>query len=267
MLTSPIYRLRLFSNGSATPTNDILLSGTLNNQSVIGIRMHPLLFIQEQQPQMLLLISRDDTVEGCIKYLPASCVDIFGRIGEDPGAAWTVMGFFQLLIKRLLKMRLLHQVLLQALLGFPTLSTEWTVCNRCGEQPGIAYRNVLPCLFPLQRSMHHQYNLFQFSRFSHQWPLTGSMVMKQTDSSYENGKCAITGVPLNATTHLFVAWGGSGDVLNAGEYIVYNNTGSSIEHYEPCWRSKHITTIFEYNCAPGSKFILPGVSSKRTDIL
>ena len=84
------YRLRLFANGSASPSNDVLLSGTLANNAVI-VYENSLAAIYSGTPNAAVNFNGDDAV-ALWKISTSSYVDIFGRIGNDPGTQWTLGG-------------------------------------------------------------------------------------------------------------------------------------------------------------------------------
>ena len=81
------YRLRLYANGVAIPTSDVLLSGTLTNGSVI-VYQNSGATLYTGITNTALNFNGDDAV-ALYKISTTSNVDIFGRIGNDPGSAWT----------------------------------------------------------------------------------------------------------------------------------------------------------------------------------
>ncbi|MFN8249604.1 MAG: endonuclease [Ferruginibacter sp.] len=255
------YRLRLFSNGSATPTNDILLSGTLNNQSVIVYKnASATIYTGTTTSNAAVNFNGDDAV-GLYKISAASYVDIFGRIGEDPGAAWT-SGAFSTVDKTLVRNATVTSgITVNPASGFPTLSTEWTqyatdVVSNLGS-------HIMSC--PVCSSPTVNANTISFSSVG-QSSMTINWINGDGNKRIVVMKAgsAITGVPLNATSYSANSIFGSGDVLNAGEYIVYNNTGSSVNITNLAGGQTYYFTIFEYNCAPGSEiYLTPGVSSSR----
>ena len=88
------YRLRLYANGASTPstpTNDVLLSGTLTNGSVI-VYQNSAATLYAGTNNTAVGFNGDDAV-ALYKISTTSNVDIFGRIGNDPGTAWTATGY------------------------------------------------------------------------------------------------------------------------------------------------------------------------------
>lgn len=82
------YRLRLYANGSATPTNDVLLSGTLASGGTVVYRNSGATNLPGSLVNGAVSFNGDDAI-ALYKVSTASLVDIFGRIGNDPGTQWT----------------------------------------------------------------------------------------------------------------------------------------------------------------------------------
>lgn len=102
------YELIRFSNGSATPVDSVQLVGTIpahdvwvvvNGQAtpdVNGAFCDPVLMAMGDQvgpPQYVtgtavMYFNGDDALVLC-KIAPRTFVDIFGKIGEDPGVSWS----------------------------------------------------------------------------------------------------------------------------------------------------------------------------------
>ena len=85
------YRLRLYANGSATTTSDILLSGTLADGQVI-VYKNSASTLYAGINNASVNFNGDDAIV-LYKISTNSNVDIFGRIGNDPGTAWTATGY------------------------------------------------------------------------------------------------------------------------------------------------------------------------------
>ncbi|MGV6860501.1 MAG: hypothetical protein ACWA41_01950 [Putridiphycobacter sp.] len=58
---------------------------------------------------------------------------------------------------------------------------------------------------------------------------------------------AITGAPVDGTNYTANAVYGSGDILNAGEFIIYNGTGNTVSITGLTAGTNYFITIFEYN--------------------
>ena len=86
------YYLRLFSNGASTPTNDVQLSGTLSHGSAVVYRDGSAALTLPDGVTAVtnaaVNFNGDDAV-ALYNTITSAYVDIFGMIGQDPGAAWS----------------------------------------------------------------------------------------------------------------------------------------------------------------------------------
>lgn len=124
------YELRLYTNGASTPSNTNVLSGTLaNNTTVVYKNASATVYTGSATNQTSVAFNGDDAV-ALYKISTASFVDIFGRIGEDPGASWT-SGAFTTVDKTLVRNSNITSgvTITSDTTGFPTLATEWTQSN------------------------------------------------------------------------------------------------------------------------------------------
>jgi len=255
------YRLRLFANGATTPNNDVLLSGILNNQSVIVYKnSSAAAYTGTSTVNSAMNYNGNDAI-GLFKISTASYVDIFGRIGENPGTAWT-SGVFTTVDKTLVRnASVTAGISVNPAAGFPTLSTEWTqygtdVVNNLG-----AHTMSCPtCASPTAAASNISFSSVGQLSMTINWANGDGnkriVVMKAGS--------AVTGVPLSGTSYTANNIFGSGSTLNAGEYIVYNNTGSSVNITNLTGGQTYFFSIFEYNCAPGSEiYLIPGTTSSR----
>ncbi|MDO5664991.1 MAG: fimbrillin family protein [Bacteroidia bacterium] len=121
------YRLLLFANGSATATNTNVLSGTLASGSTIVYKNSSAqIYTGVAAIASATAFSGDDAI-ALEKISTASYVDIFGRIGEDPGAAW-ISDTYTTVNKTLRRKSTVRggvTVNPADGTGFATLSTEW----------------------------------------------------------------------------------------------------------------------------------------------
>jgi PKD repeat protein len=87
------YSIRLYSNGSATPTSSVTLTGTLNPFSTFvichGSSNATILGLANQTSSGTINFNGDDVVE--LMHFAAP-IDRFGVIGVDPGTSWTISG-------------------------------------------------------------------------------------------------------------------------------------------------------------------------------
>ncbi|HEY0976762.1 MAG TPA: lamin tail domain-containing protein, partial [Flavobacteriales bacterium] len=83
------YRLQLFANGAlvGSPTNNVLLSGTLNSGATIVYRNSSAPVVAGAVSNAAMNFNGNDAI-GLFKISTGSFVDLFGNIGCDPGSAW-----------------------------------------------------------------------------------------------------------------------------------------------------------------------------------
>ncbi|HPN32858.1 MAG TPA: lamin tail domain-containing protein, partial [bacterium] len=137
------YRLRLYSNGSSSTTQDIQLSGTLTNGSCIVYTKSGTTYAGSKTANNAVDFNGDDAVV-LYKISTTSPVDIIGCIGEDPGTAWT-SGSHTTLDKTLVrKTSVLSGVSTNPGSGFPTLESEWDMYDD-GDVSHLGEHNVGYC--------------------------------------------------------------------------------------------------------------------------
>lgn len=121
------YRVNLFSNGSTTSTQELLLSGTLNNGEVYVIKNSAAALYNGTATVSNVTFFNGDDAVALIKISTGEYVDILGRVGEDPGTAWAVGNISMLNHTLIRKPNVLQGVSTNPSAGFPTLGTEWIV--------------------------------------------------------------------------------------------------------------------------------------------
>lgn len=124
------YRVRLYSNGSTSASgsaNDVQLSGTLASGSTLVLRNAAASIYSNPATVVASVNFNGNDAVALYKISTASNVDIIGRIGEDPGLAWT-SGSATTVDKTLVrKASVISGVTVNPTSGFPTLATEWDV--------------------------------------------------------------------------------------------------------------------------------------------
>lgn len=124
------YKLQLYSNGSNTVTNEVTLSGNLNNGStIVYANTSATKYLGTVQTSsainQVINFNGDDAI-ALFKISTNTFVDIFARIGEDLGTAWT-SGSYSTLDKTLVRnANVTGGITTNPAAGFPTLATEWT---------------------------------------------------------------------------------------------------------------------------------------------
>jgi len=123
------YRFENWYNGLLTP-NFVTLTGTLAHNEV---------YVLAHTLANATITALADTTNTNVnfngndalvlrKISTDAIIDIFGRMGEDPGTEWTADGGYSTLNKTLVrKPTVIQGVTVNPDLGFPTLGTEWDV--------------------------------------------------------------------------------------------------------------------------------------------
>lgn len=131
------YKLCLYSNGSATVSQSMSLSGTLANNEVY-VFAHPsadpaILTVADTINSTVINFNGDDAI-ALIKGETSNpiYIDIFGVIGNDPGNAWTAVNGYSTLDKTLVRNPDVCAGVTTNPTGtgpfaFTTLTTEWTL--------------------------------------------------------------------------------------------------------------------------------------------
>ncbi|WP_298220976.1 endonuclease [Flavobacterium sp.] len=123
------YRLLLFLNGAATASITNQLSGTLANGATLVYKNSSATIYTATATSSTSIDFNGDDAIALYKISTSSYVDIIGRIGEDPGVAWT-SGLASTLDKTLVRLPTISSgVSSNPASGFPTLATQWTVAD------------------------------------------------------------------------------------------------------------------------------------------
>jgi len=125
------YRLRLYANGSSSPSNDVQLSGTLANGATVVYRnSSATIYGGTSISNSAVNFTGDDAIT-LFKISSNSNVDIFGSIGFDPGSSWTGAGGFTTADRTLVRVSTVSGGLTSnPATSFPTLTTEWVQFNQ-----------------------------------------------------------------------------------------------------------------------------------------
>ena len=117
------YRLQLYGNGTNVANPSVTLSGTLANGAVKVYR-NTSASNYSCDANTAVNFNGDDAV-ALYKISSAAYVDIVGRIGEDPGTAWTSGSLSTLNQTLVRKSTVASGITENPASGFPTLATEW----------------------------------------------------------------------------------------------------------------------------------------------
>jgi hypothetical protein len=127
------YQLRLFANGAASVTTTLALTGTLAQGSTLVISdPSASIYAGTTITSGVANFNGDDAL-GLWKVSTASYVDIFGKIGNDPGSAWSLGGNTTVDKTLVRNSNVLGGVTVNPTGtgpgAFTTLGTEWTQSN------------------------------------------------------------------------------------------------------------------------------------------
>ncbi len=129
------YSLRVFSNGAATASHTISLSGSLGDGDVY-VMAHasasPEILAEADYTNAYAISFNGDDALAIYNNVTSQYVDIFGVIGDDPGNAWTAAGGFSTLDRTLLRKPEIRAGVTVNPSGtgvgaFSTLGTEWNM--------------------------------------------------------------------------------------------------------------------------------------------
>ncbi|MCF6184701.1 MAG: lamin tail domain-containing protein, partial [Bacteroidales bacterium] len=242
------YRLRLYTNGATSPTNDVLLSGTLNDGAVIVYRNSAATLYSSAISNAAVAFNGDDAI-ALYKISTATNVDVFGNIGCDPGTAWTD-------VNTTLDRTLVRNATVTAGVGddatscpFPTLASEWTEYAQDDVSHLGSHTMSCTCSEPTTHA-----SLLTFSG------ITATLM----DLSWTNGDglnrivvacegTPVSFVPTDNSTYTANSSFGSGTDLGSGNYVVYNGSGNSFTVTNLTPGTTYYFKIYEYGCQPGSE--------------
>lgn len=121
------YKVNLFANGSTASTQELILSGTLNNGEVYVIKNSAATLYNGTATVSTVTFFNGDDAIALSKISTSQYVDIIGRIGEDPGTAWVAGNISMTNHTLIRKPNIIQGVSINPSTGFPTLATEWIV--------------------------------------------------------------------------------------------------------------------------------------------
>ncbi len=126
------YKVELYSNGSSTVSTTLNLTGTLVDGDVYVIAYslsNSTILALADVTSGVVNFNGDDAL-GLIKISTSSYVDIFGKIGNDPGTAWTGDGGYTTLDRTLVRKSTVSGGITSnpegtGVTAFTTLTTDW----------------------------------------------------------------------------------------------------------------------------------------------
>ncbi|WP_146185869.1 lamin tail domain-containing protein [Flavobacterium album] len=126
------YRVRLYSNGSTTASgsNDVVLSGTIANGAAVVIKNSGATIYSGAATVVASVNFNGNDAVALYKISTSSNVDIIGKIGQDPGTAWTSASNTTVDKTLVRKASVTGGVTANPATGFDTLESEWEVYNQ-----------------------------------------------------------------------------------------------------------------------------------------
>lgn len=243
------YRLRLYANGAlvGAPTNDVLLSGTLANNSVIVYKNSlAAIYGGTATANAAVNFNGDDAV-ALFKISTASFVDIFGNIGCDPGTNWTNTN--TTLDKTLIRNSNVCSGISTddgTSCPFPTLVSEWTQFN-IDDVSNLGSHSVLCCTpvtEPSSNASAYAFSIIGCNGFTIDWtsPVAndGSLVVIKSSGD-------VTADPVDGIIYTANSTFGSGTDIGTSEYVVYNGNGTSVIVTGLSASTSYYVNVFEYN--------------------
>jgi len=243
------YRLRLYANGATTITSDVLLSGTLaDGATKVYKNSSAIIYGGAADINAAVNFNGDDAI-ALYKISTSSNVDIFGRIGEDPGTAWT-SGSHSTLDKTLVRKAFVRSgVTSNPASGFPTLASEWDVYNQDTHSYLGSHTMSCVCIPPTLAATGLGSTSITGASATISWTKGDgekSLVIVRAGA-------AVSATPVDETTYLANNVYGDGQDLGSGNFVVYADLGSSFSLQGLLGGTTYHVAVFPYSCNPGDE--------------
>ena len=125
------YTVETYTNGNSTAGYTLSLSGTLLRNDVYVVYNAGASSAIQSVGDITSNVTFYNGNDAVVLKNNGVIVDIIGKIGEDPGSAWTADGGYSTAEKTLVrKSNISGGVTQNPLSGFPTLATEWDLYNQ-----------------------------------------------------------------------------------------------------------------------------------------
>lgn len=243
------YELRLYSNGAGAPTTTNVLSGTLPDNSVIVYRNSSATIYGGATTIASAVNFNGDDAIALYNTGTASFADIFGNIGCDPGSSWSSGGNSTVNKTLVRNANICSGVTVDDATScpFPTLAADWTQFNQDDISNLGSHTNTcsIPCVADAEPTTNS--SALNFSNID-----CTSMDLSWTSGNGANrivvaSTSVIAGTPSDQTAYAANAVFGSGATIAAGEFVVYNGSGSSFTVTGLANSTTYYFAIFEYN--------------------
>ncbi len=258
------YRLQLFANGAATPTNNVLLSGTLANGTTIVYKNSAATIYAGAATNSTACAFNGNDAIALFKVSTSTYVDIVGNIGCDPGASWT-SGAFTTVDKTLVRNASVCSGVTvdpATTCPFPTLATEWTQSN-VDIVSGLGSHTMTCVTCTPGAAPTTLASAFGATTFctSAQLSFTAgngaNRIVVVSTTNFSN-------TPVNGTAYTANTTFGSGSTVGAGNFVVLNGTGNSVTINGLTANTTYYAKVFEYNGTTANcdeSYLTAGVTS------
>jgi hypothetical protein len=245
------YDVRIYSNGNTSVSSTIHLSSANLNDGDTFVLAHSSADDTSMADQTASLgFNGDDAIE-LYNTATGSSVDIIGKIGEDPGSAWG-SGSTTTQNHTLVRKADITSGDTDGSDNFDP-ATEWEGY----AQDEISYlgshtMNCGSCSAPTTDAVFDSNSPSSITSISATLSWSNGGGDKRIVVLREGS--AVTFTPADDTTYTANSSFGAGtDVSGNGEYVVYNDSGSSVSLSGLSAGKHYYAKIFEYNCSAGSE--------------
>lgn len=242
------YQLSLYSNGSATPSSNVALSGTLASGAtyVVCNASQALAGVTPDLTSGVCGFNGDDVI--ALRTSGGAYVDIVGNVGCDPGTQWS-SGSHSTLDKTLTRNTNICCGVSadpgNTPCDFPTMTTDWMVTGMDTHSLG-SHTCDCPACTPVGEPTTNTSNAVFTNVFCNEMTLgwTNGSGAKRVIVMSEN---APVDLPADGAEYAGSAIFGAGTLLGAGSYVVYSGTGSSVTIYNLIPGTMYYFALVEYD--------------------
>lgn len=241
------YQLQLYTNGAATPTNNVTLAGTLASGATIVYKNSAATIYAGAATNNAAVNFNGDDAVALFKISTSSFVDIVGNIGCDPGTAWT-SGAFTTADKTLVRnASVCSGVTIDPATScpFPTLASEWTQSNvdivaNLGSHTMTCVTCTPGAAPTILASAFSATTFCTSAQLSFTSGNGANRIVVVSTTNFAN-------TPANGTAYTANTTFGSGSTVGAGNFTVLNGTGNSVTVTGLTANTTYFVKIFEYN--------------------
>ncbi len=261
------YSIKIYSNGNSTPSSTINLSGTLNNNSVYVVcnsSAQAALLSVADQTSGSLTFNGDDAVA---LFNGVSMIDLIGNIGCDPGLEWTELGngtADNIIYRQSGYCTGVTTDPANTPCSFPTFtSANWVSLNSTSNfsNLGTHTASCSSCTPPTTQASSITISAITSNSMTINWTRgDGNAVLVVVKEG-----SAVDSDPVNGTTYTANSVFGSGSQIGAGNYVVYDGIGTSVNITGLNPNVTYYVAVYEYNTT-GTCYLKPGATGNATTL-